>query len=91
MTQPLQKAQSAEEVDPSIEERRYQKRCNAIAAIKRKPEYQAMLEMDVTFRPPTPDVDFNWTHRPWERAVMNWRQSLRELAATQVQSTKVAK
>ncbi len=54
-----------------------QKKCNAIEAIKRKPEYVA-----TSWRPnppEEPDPYAKMSKRRWEKSVMIWRSELRAL------------
>ena len=67
-------------------ERRLRKRLEAVAAIKRTPEYNDAYVYgneggDFPF-PSTPDpTDLTISKRTWEKSVMQWRASLRLLAA----------
>ena len=67
-------------------ERRHRKRSNAVAAIQKTSEYEAVkalyrnneLEMAA---PLTPDANDMCSKRNWERKVQRWRTSLQKLQA----------
>ena len=52
-----------------------QKRCNAIEAIKAKPEYSATSSLPT--QPAEPDPYEKMSKRRWEKSVMTWRAELR--------------
>ena len=52
------------------------KRCNAVAAIKTKPEY-IIITASLPDQPRAPDPHAKMSKRQWEKAMMMWRWELR--------------
>lgn len=76
-------AGAEETQDETTWERRHLKRCAAVAAIHRSPEYVHFRASHVPVRCPTPDPwDRQLSKRQWEAAVMRWRRSLRSSTAS---------
>ena len=57
------------------EARKLQKKCNAVEAIKRTPEYIATSSLPN--QPEEPDPYEKMGKRKWEKSVMTWRAELR--------------
>lgn len=72
-------------VDEEDRQRRLAKRGEGVASVKRKPEYQNLLNLEargvvLLDRPRTPDpTDENLSKRAWEASMQHWREGLRRL------------
>lgn len=75
-------AMSAAELEEVEWERRTRKRCNAVAHVKKTPDYIEVMSRGLLVQVPDP-FDRSVSKRQWERSVQVWRNTLRDLARPQ--------